>query len=77
MQVLLQQQQTQIDESILKAQHDSLMKQAEEQGVRVAEFEGILQPIVDSCTKDSISTGMHQSPLLALVQFTFVLTNRI
>lgn len=58
-QVLLQQQQSQIDESILKAQHDSLMIQAEEQGVRVAEFEGILQPIVDSCTKDSISTGMH------------------
>lgn len=75
--MLLQQQQSQIDESILKAQHDSLMIQAEEQGIRVAEFEGILQPIVDSCTKDSISTGMYQSPLLAFFQLNCVLTNRV
>lgn len=55
--MILQQQQTQIDESILKAQHEALLQQADEQGVRLTEFEAILQPIVDSCTKDSISAG--------------------
>ena len=56
-QVLLQQQQSQIDESILKAQHETLLKQADENNIRLAEFDAILQPIVDSCTKDSISAG--------------------
>lgn len=56
-QVLMQQQQTQIDDAIVEAQHDSLMKQAEESKVRLNKFDNILQPIVDQCTKDSISAG--------------------
>lgn len=53
----MQQQQTQIDEAVLKAQHDSLLAQAEENGIHLNEFDTILQPIIDSCTKDGISTG--------------------
>lgn len=53
----MQQQQSQIDESILKAQNELLMKQAEENNINLPEFDRILQPIVDSCTKDSISAG--------------------
>lgn len=55
----MQQQQSQIDEAILKAQHDALLKLADENKIRLAEFDAILQPIVDSCTKDSISTGKN------------------
>lgn len=57
--VLTQQQQNQIDEAIEKAQNENVIKQAEEQTIRLNEFDAILQPIIDSCTKDSISAGMH------------------
>lgn len=53
----MQQQQTQIDEAIVEAQHEMLMKQAEELKVGLKKFDNILQPIIDQCTKDSISTG--------------------
>lgn len=56
-QVLVQQQQSHIDEAIVGAQHDSLVKLAIEHNIRLNEFEDVLQPIVDSCTKDSISAG--------------------
>lgn len=56
-QVLLQQQQNQIDEAIEKAQNENVLKQAEENNLRLNEFDTILQPIIDSCTKDSISAG--------------------
>lgn len=56
-QVLMQQQQTQTDEAIQKAQNETLMSQADANNIRLTEFDTILQPIVDSCTKDSISTG--------------------
>lgn len=59
MKVLTQQQQNQIDEAIEKAQNENVIKQAEEQTIRLNEFDAILQPIIDSCTKDSISAGMH------------------
>lgn len=54
----MQQQQTQIDEAVEKAQWETVLKQAEENGLRIAEFDSVLQPIIDSCTKDSISAGM-------------------
>lgn len=53
----MQQQQNQIDEAIEKAQNETVLKQAEENNIRLSEFDTILQPIIDSCTKDSISTG--------------------
>lgn len=56
-QVLLQQQQSQIDDEILKAQHDALVNLADDNNIRLAEFDAILQPIIESCTKDSISAG--------------------
>lgn len=57
--VLMQQQQKQIDEAIEKAQSDSIMKQAEENNINLIEFETILTPIIESCTKDSISAGKN------------------
>ena len=53
----MQQQQNQIDEAIEKAQNENVLKQAEENNIRLNEFDTILQPIIDSCTKDSISAG--------------------
>lgn len=53
----MQQQQNQIDEAIEKAQNETVLKQAEENNIRLNEFDSILQPIIDSCTKDSISAG--------------------
>lgn len=53
----MQQQQNQIDEEIEKAQNENVLKQAEECNIRLNEFDSILQPIIDSCTKDSISAG--------------------
>lgn len=55
----MQQQQKQIEEAVEKAQWDSVMKQAEENGIRLSDFDTILQPIIDSCTKDSISGGEY------------------
>lgn len=57
LQVLIQQQQNQIDEAIEKAQNETVLKQAEENNIRLCDFDAILQPIIDSCTKDSISAG--------------------
>lgn len=53
----MQQQQKQIEEAVEKAQWDLVLKQAEENGLRLSDFDTILQPIIDSCTKDSISAG--------------------
>lgn len=55
--VLLQQQQVQIDEAVTRAQNDALVKQADEHKISLSDFDAILQPIIDSCTKDSISNG--------------------
>lgn len=57
-QVLLQQQQVQIDEAVTRAQNDALVKQSDEHKISLSDFDAILQPIIDSCTKDSISNGM-------------------
>ncbi|XP_058121428.1 calcium homeostasis endoplasmic reticulum protein isoform X2 [Anopheles coustani] len=55
--VLLQQQQVQIDESLTRAQEEMLLAQAKENNISLHEFDTKLQPIIDSCTKDSISNG--------------------
>ncbi|XP_039430231.1 calcium homeostasis endoplasmic reticulum protein isoform X2 [Culex pipiens pallens] len=55
--VLLQQQQVQIDEAVTRAQNDALVKQSDEHKISLSDFDAILQPIIDSCTKDSISNG--------------------
>ncbi|CAG2066557.1 unnamed protein product [Timema podura] len=55
--VLMQQQQTQIEDALRKSQEDALQRASEEAGVSINEFDSVLQPIVDSCTKDSISSG--------------------
>lgn len=55
----MQQQQNQIDEEIEKAQNETVLKQAEECNIRLNDFDAILQPIIDSCTKDSISAGKN------------------
>ncbi|XP_042906574.1 calcium homeostasis endoplasmic reticulum protein isoform X1 [Parasteatoda tepidariorum] len=56
-QLLLQQQQVQVDEVIRKAQDEKLAKLSAETELELKELDGILQPIIDSCTKDSISGG--------------------
>lgn len=53
----MQQQQEQIDEAIEFAQHDALMEQARELKVSFKKFERVLHPIIEQCTKDSISAG--------------------
>lgn len=56
--LMQQQQDSQMDEIIAKIQTDAIAAQAEEKNIRLMEFDTILQPIMDSCTKDSISAGM-------------------
>ena len=53
------QQSKQVDEAIESAQNTHLEKQAEENSIVLREFDGILQPIIESCTKDSISAGKY------------------
>ncbi|XP_069703277.1 calcium homeostasis endoplasmic reticulum protein isoform X1 [Periplaneta americana] len=55
--VLMQQQQGQIEDALRKAQQDSLQQAADEAGISFTELDSVLQPIIDSCTKDSISSG--------------------
>lgn len=59
LQVLLQQQQSQIDEAVARAQTELLQKQAVEHNIQLNDFENVLQPIIDSCTKESISNGKY------------------
>lgn len=54
---MLQQQQIQIEETIAKAQENDLKKDAVDCGIDFGEFDNVLQPIIDTCTKDAISAG--------------------
>lgn len=54
------QQKKQVEEAIEEAQNKQLDKQAEEQNISLKDFDAILQPIIDSCTKDSISQGKYK-----------------
>lgn len=53
----MQQQQNQVEEALKKAQELRLEQLGADAGVPFAEFDQILAPIIQSCTKDSISTG--------------------
>lgn len=53
----MQQQQAQIDDGLIRAQNELIEMLADENDIDVMEFDSILQPIIDSCTKDSISAG--------------------
>uniref|UniRef100_T1IH20 Calcium homeostasis endoplasmic reticulum protein n=1 Tax=Strigamia maritima TaxID=126957 RepID=T1IH20_STRMM len=56
-QMLIQQQQVEIDEAIRKIQDEKLQNLAKNVDIDLPELEKVMQPIIDSCTKDSISTG--------------------
>ncbi|KOB73344.1 putative mrna binding protein [Operophtera brumata] len=53
--VLIQQQQVKINELVSKAQVEKIQMMAEENNISLTELDNILQPIIDTCTKDSIS----------------------
>lgn len=55
--VLIQQQQAKINELVSKAQVETIQMMAEENNISLSELDNILQPIIDTCTKDSISSG--------------------
>ncbi|CAH2241497.1 jg10664 [Pararge aegeria aegeria] len=55
--VLIQQQQAKINELVSKAQMETIQIMAEENNISLSELDTILQPIIDTCTKDSISNG--------------------
>lgn len=55
--VLLQQQQAQVEQLIAKCELEELETKAGSCGITISEIHNILQPIIDSCTKDSISNG--------------------
>ena len=58
-QMLINQQQLLIDEAIRKIQDEKLAKLAHDFNINLHEFELILQPIFETCTKDSISAGKN------------------
>nr|CAH7729211.1 unnamed protein product [Callosobruchus chinensis] len=55
--VLVQQQQAQVEQVVAKCEMADLQKLADICGISLTEVYSILQPIIDSCTKDSISNG--------------------
>ena len=56
-QVLMQQQKHQTEEVLKQQQENTMMQQARDTGVNLIEFDSLLMPIMDSCTKESISQG--------------------
>jgi len=54
---MAQTQQTQAEEAIRQAQEEKLCVMAEEVGIDCTELNALLQPIINSCTKDAISQG--------------------
>lgn len=74
----MQQQQGQIEDALRKAQLDTLAQAAAEANVNFSELDTVLQPIIDSCTKDSISAGkgwilQHTSPQADQVMAQYLL----
>lgn len=53
----MQQQQAQVESAVSKCELEELERDADDCVVDLNEFNSILQPIIDSCTKDSISNG--------------------
>ncbi|XP_016985221.1 calcium homeostasis endoplasmic reticulum protein [Drosophila rhopaloa] len=56
---LMNQKTKQIEEAIAAAQTAQQEQMAGEQGIVLRDFDGVLQPIIESCTKDSISAGKN------------------
>lgn len=61
-QVFMQQQQIMIDDAIKQAQEEKLRRMSEDFNVNLNEFENVLQPIADNCTKESIAVCIHLIP---------------
>lgn len=59
--VLLQQQKSQIEDAIAKAQADFITRYAQDNQISLVDLDEILKPIIESCTKDSISNGNYKS----------------
>ncbi|KAK9878642.1 hypothetical protein WA026_023092 [Henosepilachna vigintioctopunctata] len=55
--VLLQQQQAQVEINVSKSENEALQIEAENCEIFLEDIYNILQPIIDNCTKDSISNG--------------------
>lgn len=47
--------QLQIDDAIEKLKQQRLLQLCEESGVSLAELDSVVQPIIESCTKEAIS----------------------
>ena len=71
--MLQQSQKTQADEAIIKAREAGLEETARSCKVSLSHFDTLLAPIMETCTKDSISSGKswmfqqvraNQSPVL-------------
>jgi calcium homeostasis endoplasmic reticulum protein len=56
-QVLMQQQKHQTEEALKQHEEKHLMQMAQDCGVNLVEFDHLLMPIMESCTKESISQG--------------------
>lgn len=53
----MQQQQSACEDVIAKAQLEKMKSDAANCNLSFSELDSVLQPIIDSCTKDSISSG--------------------
>lgn len=53
----MQQQQAQIDDTVCRAEADALERLAKDSDVDLRALDHLLKPIMDSCTKDSVSNG--------------------
>lgn len=56
---LMQQQQKTIDEMLPNTQKEYLQKAAKDEEIDLAALDLVLQPIIESCTKDNISAGKN------------------
>lgn len=54
---LMAQQQGRVEDAVRQAQENNLQNNAQTTNTDLAAFETVLQPIIDTCTKDSISAG--------------------
>ncbi|XP_072760950.1 calcium homeostasis endoplasmic reticulum protein isoform X1 [Anoplolepis gracilipes] len=54
---LMAQQQGRVEDAVRQAQEQALQNSAQSTNTDLAAFDTVLQPIIDSCTKDSISAG--------------------
>lgn len=54
---LMAQQQGRVEDAVRQAQESNLQSDAHTTNTDLSAFEAVLQPIIDTCTKDSISAG--------------------